>query len=142
MSGNMYEPMSITGAWYAEECSFPWMRTSALFLEEFSSMRILREFSRVARRTCRNFLEFFSLHSNSFAPSHLPCLRVNPISHRRHPGAGKLHKANERELFRMQSNHRWVLLRGMFFFLDADQCAFFGRTFFSENLARIFSSAS
>ena len=30
---------------------------SALFLEEISSMRILREFLRVTRRTCRNFLE-------------------------------------------------------------------------------------
>ena len=26
--------MSITGAWYAEECSFPWMRTSALFFKK------------------------------------------------------------------------------------------------------------
>ena len=37
---------------------FYFWRTSALFLEEFSSIRILREFSRVARRTWREFLEF------------------------------------------------------------------------------------
>ena len=31
---------------------------------------------------------------------------------------------------------------GKFFFLLADQCAFFGRIFFYENLARIFASGS
>ena len=94
------------------------------FLEEFSFLRILLEFSRVARRTWRKFLEFFSLHSNSLAHLRLPCLRVNPISHRRHPGAGKLHKADERRLLQLRENHRWVLLRGMFFPQFAAQCAF------------------
>ena len=88
-------------------------------LQEISPLRILREFSRVARRTWRKFLEFFSLHSNSLAHSHLPCLRVNPISHRRHPSARKLHAADERGLPTVRTNHRCVLLRGTFF-----QCAF------------------
>ena len=44
-------------------------RTSALFLGEISCIRILREFSRVARRTCRNFLEISSLHSSSLLAS-------------------------------------------------------------------------
>ena len=57
----------ITGGCCFEERSFPRLRPSALFLEEFSSMRILREFLRVARRTWRKFLEFSSLHSKSFA---------------------------------------------------------------------------
>ena len=35
-----------------------------------------------------------------------------------------------------------MLLRGTFLPQVAAQCAFFGRTFFSENLARIFSSGS
>ena len=122
---------------------FCFWRTSALFLEEISPLRILLEFSRVARRTWRKFLEFFSLHSNSLAHSHLPCLRVNPISHRRHPSARKLHAADERGLPPLQENHRWVmLLRGTFFPQVAAQCAFFGRIFFSENLARIFASGS
>ena len=43
---------------------FCFWHTSALFLEEFSCMRILREFSRVARRTCRKFLEISSLPSS------------------------------------------------------------------------------
>jgi len=79
MASNISTSMKITG-----ECSvfggrfLSELRTSALFLEEISSLRILREFSRVARRTCRNFLEFSSLHSNSLARSHLPCLLVNP----------------------------------------------------------------
>ena len=34
------------------------------FLEEISPLRILREFSRVARRTCRKFLEISSLPSS------------------------------------------------------------------------------
>ena len=54
---------SLEGRCCFEECSFPRLRPSALFLEEISSIRILREFSRVARRTCRNFLEFSSLYS-------------------------------------------------------------------------------
>ena len=33
------------------------LRSSALFLEEFFFLRILRELSRVARKTCRNFKE-------------------------------------------------------------------------------------
>ena len=41
--------MSITGAWYAEECSFPWMRTSAPFLKKF----LLSE-------SCSNFLEWLA----------------------------------------------------------------------------------
>ena len=117
---------------------FPQVADQCAILQEISPLRILLEFSRVARRTWRKFLEFFSLHSNSLAHLHLPCLRVNPISHRRHPGAGKLHKANERGLLRMQSNHRWVLLRGMFFSLDADQCAFLGE-FSSMRILREFS---
>jgi hypothetical protein len=42
----------------------------------------------------------------------------------------------------VQQNHRCVLLRGMFFLQVAAQCAFFGRIFLYENLARIFSSSS
>ena len=42
---------SLEGRCCLEECSFLRLRTSALFLEEFSSLRILRELSRVARRT-------------------------------------------------------------------------------------------
>ena len=61
---------SLEGRCCLEECSFLRLRTSALFLEEFSFLRILREFSRVARRTCRNFLEFSSLYSNSLAHPH------------------------------------------------------------------------
>ena len=105
-------------------------------LEEISPLRILLEFFRVARRTWRNFLEFFSLHSNSFAHSHLPCLRVNPISHRRHPGAGKLHAADERGLLQMRANHRWVLLRGTFFLQVAVQCAFW-EEISCENLSEL-----
>ena len=56
---------SLEGGCCFEECSFPRMRTSALFLEEISTLRILLEFSRVARRTWRKFLEITSLHSNS-----------------------------------------------------------------------------
>ena len=48
---------SLEGRCCLEECSFLRLRTSALFLEEISFLRILREFSRVARRTWRNFLE-------------------------------------------------------------------------------------
>ena len=45
---------------------FCFWRTSALFLEEISFLRILREFSRVARRTCRKFLDFsFACQSSS-----------------------------------------------------------------------------
>ena len=60
---------SLKGRCCFKECSFPRLQTSALFLEEFSSMRILRELSRVARRTCRNFLEISSLHSSSLLAS-------------------------------------------------------------------------
>ena len=74
--------------------------------------------------------------------SHMPCLLVNPIPIRRHPGAWKLHAADARNLRRLRENHRWVLLRGTFFPQVADQSAFLGRTFFSENLARTFSSGS
>ena len=45
-------------------------------MEEFSFLRILREFSRVARRTCRNFLEFSSLYSNSLAHTCPACLLI------------------------------------------------------------------
>ena len=93
-------------------------------LEEISPLRILREFSRVARRTWRKFLEFFSFHSNSLAHSHLPCLRINPIPHRRYQGAGKLHAVEEGRLRRLRENHRWVLLRGTFFLQVAVQCTF------------------
>ena len=56
-SVNIKRCWRITGGCCSEERSFSRLRSSAPFLEEFSSMRILREFSRVARRTCRNFLE-------------------------------------------------------------------------------------
>ena len=72
----------------------------------------------------------------------LPFLLVNPIPHRRYQGAGKLHAADERKLQTLLEDHRWVLLRGTFFLQVAAQCAFFGRIFFSENLARILSSGS
>ena len=75
---------------------FCFWRTSALFLEEFSFLRILRELSRMARRTYRNFLEFSSLLLNSFAYSHLPCLLVNPIPIRRHPSAREVQAFIER----------------------------------------------
>ncbi len=71
-------------------------------LEEISPLRILREFSRVARRTWRNFLEITSLRSKFLAYSHLPCLLVNPIPPRQHPGAEKLHAVGERKLQRLQ----------------------------------------
>ncbi len=58
---------SLEGRCCSEELSFPGLQTSALFLEEFSFLRILREFSRVARRTCRKFLKISSLHSNYLA---------------------------------------------------------------------------
>ena len=45
------------------------------------SLRILREFSRVARRTWRNFLEVSSLPFKSLAYSHLPCLLCQSSSH-------------------------------------------------------------
>ena len=51
------------------ECSFVFADQCA-FLEEISPLRILREFSRVARRTCRNFLEISSLPLYSLAYSH------------------------------------------------------------------------
>ena len=63
MSVDFRHCSKITGGCSFEECSFLRLRTSAPFLEEFSFLRNLREFSRVARRTCRNFLEFFSLYS-------------------------------------------------------------------------------
>ena len=78
-SVNFYNCKKITGACCLEERSFLSLRTSALFLEEFSCMRILLEFSRVARRTCRNFLEFSSLYPKPFAhsPPALPaCLLI------------------------------------------------------------------
>ena len=42
---------SIEGGCCLEECSFLRLRTSALFLEEFSFLRILLKLSRVAPRT-------------------------------------------------------------------------------------------
>ena len=54
----------ITGACCFEERSFR-LRTSALFSEELSSLRILREFSRVARRTCKKNSEFSLFLSTS-----------------------------------------------------------------------------
>ena len=69
---NFYDCRRITGGCCFEERSSSRLRASALFWGEFSCMRILREFSRVARRTCRKFLEFSSLHSNTLAQSYLP----------------------------------------------------------------------
>ena len=112
------------------------LNVSALFLEEISSIRILREISRVARRTCRNFLEISSLPSKSLAHSHLPCLLVNPIPHRRHPSAGKVYATDERQLLRLHENHRWVLLRGTFFLQVAAQVRFFLEEFFSIRILR------
>ena len=111
---NLSSISSLEGRCCFEECSFPTLR-SAPFLGENSCMRILREFSRVARRTCRKFLEFSSPLLKSLAHSHLPYLRVNPIPIRRHPSAGILHAAEARRLHKLQENHRWVLLRGTFF---------------------------
>ena len=71
---------SLEGRCCLEECSFSRLRTSALFLEEISPLRILREFSRVARRTWRRFLEVSSLPLKSLAHSHLPCLLCQSYS--------------------------------------------------------------
>ena len=60
-SVDFHDCHQITGACCSEERSFSRLRPSALFLEEFSFLGILRELSRVARRTWRNFL----LHSKS-----------------------------------------------------------------------------
>ena len=62
---------SLEGRCCLKECSFLRLRTSALFLEEISPLRILREFSRVAHRTCRKFLEI------SPAPFELSCSLKN-----------------------------------------------------------------
>ena len=90
-------------------------------LQEISPLRILREISRVARRTWRKFLEISSLPS-SLTHTCPACLSI--LFHRRYPSAGKVYAVGERRLQILQENHRWVLLRGMFFSLDADQCAF------------------
>ena len=42
-----------------------WIAAQYAILEEISPLRILRKFSRVARRTWRNFLDISSLPSNS-----------------------------------------------------------------------------
>ena len=60
------------------ECSFVFGVPVRFFWKNFlPSMRILREFSRVARRTCRNFLEFSSLYSTvSLTHSCPACLLI------------------------------------------------------------------
>ena len=77
---------NITGGFLLEEGSSQSCGPVRFFWKNLSSMRILREFSRVARRTCRKFLEFFSLYS-TLSLTHLPCLLANPIPFRRHPSA-------------------------------------------------------
>ena len=64
---------SLEGGVHLQVMFFPQAADRAQLLKK-NSLRILREFSRVARRTRRKFLEFSSLNSNSL----LPCLLVNP----------------------------------------------------------------
>ena len=64
--------MKFPGIFFAHQCAI---------LEEISPLRILREFSRVARRTWRNLLEVSSLPFKSLAYSHLPCLLCQSSSH-------------------------------------------------------------
>jgi hypothetical protein len=102
---------SLEGRCCSEELSFPRLQTSALFLEEFSFLRTLRELPRVARRTCRKFLEISLLHSISFNHSHLPCLLVNPIPIRRYPGAREVQAFIER----LHGQNQCPRYGGMFF---------------------------
>jgi len=99
----------------------------AFFGRIFSSQNLARIFSSGSQNLQKipgNFLAPFVAHS------HLPCLLVNPIPHRRYQCARKLHAADERGLQTLQENHRWVLLRGTFFPLsDCGPVRLFWRNF-------------
>ena len=62
-SVDFYKCEQITGGCCSEERSFSRLRCA--ILQEISSLRSLREFSRVARRTCKNISEFFLFLSTS-----------------------------------------------------------------------------
>ena len=76
---------SLEGRCCLEECSFPRIADQCAILEEISSLRILREFSRVARRTWKFFREISSLHSNSLLTSlslsytHTPSFSISTL---------------------------------------------------------------
>ena len=124
-----------------------WVLLRGTFLSELrTSTQFLKKF--LLSESCANFLEWLAELAEiswkipnsiriSRAYSHLPCLLVNPIPIRRHPSAREVQAFIER-VHGLNQCPRY----GGTFFCVCGPVRFFGRIFFSENLARTFSSGS